>query len=78
MDESEFLAYFAPLIFKTTFEGTHATVKEPKLISINFENMTVRALLYIFNKTAILLYVFPFIVIYLEKNIYFCSKNSKA
>ena len=47
MDESEFLAYFDSLIFKTTFEGTHATVKEPKLISINFENMTVRALLYI-------------------------------
>ena len=50
MDESEFLAYFASLIFKTTFEGTHATVKDLKLISINFEKMTVRALLYILIK----------------------------
>ena len=31
-DTIEIWAYFAPLIFKTTFAGTHATVKQQRLI----------------------------------------------
>ena len=32
MDVCEFWAYFAPAISEMAFEGTHATVNEPKLI----------------------------------------------